>query len=71
MGLLRDVYGRGAGGLTAAQISEGAGVSKQWVHKLMQGHIANPGVVSIQKVHDFLASRQVRLPAERTRRGAE
>jgi hypothetical protein len=37
----------------------------------MQGHIANPGVVSIQKVHDFLASRQVRLPAERTRRGAE
>lgn len=46
--------------LSYRQIAEGAGVEREWLSKLAQGVIPNPGVVNVQKVHDFLASRQVR-----------
>ena len=71
LAMLADVWGGrpGQGGLTAAQIADGAGVRREWLRKLAHGHIANPGVIGIQKVHDFLASRQVRL-TDKPRRGA-
>jgi transcriptional regulator with XRE-family HTH domain len=44
--------------LTAQQIAVGAEVDINWLAKLKQGRIKEPGVSKIQRVHDFLVARQ-------------
>jgi hypothetical protein len=36
------------------EIATGADVGLEWLKKLQAGEIENPGVVSIQKLHDYL-----------------
>ena len=56
--MLLSVWGRGpGGGVTAAEIADGANVNREWVHKFAQGRIADPSVRRVQRVHDYLASR--------------
>lgn len=43
--------------LTYSEISVGAKVGVDWLQKLKQRRIAEPGVLKIQAVHDFLAGR--------------
>lgn len=43
--------------LTYREIAEGASVDMNWLAKLKQGQIGEPGVHKIQRVHDFLIGR--------------
>jgi hypothetical protein len=40
-----------------SEIAKGAGVKLRWLHMLANNEIPNPGVVGVQKVHDYLAAR--------------
>ncbi len=42
---------------TRREISAGAGVGYEWLNKLAQGHIENPGVLRVQSIHDYLTRR--------------
>lgn len=46
-------------GLTYREIAAGADVDINWVAKLKQRNIAEPGVIKVQAVHDFLTSVKV------------
>lgn len=39
---------------TSREISEGADVGFEWLKKFEGGHISEPSVVRIQKLHDYL-----------------
>ena len=39
---------------TSREIAVGADVGYEWLKKIEAGDIANPGVVNIQKLHDYL-----------------
>ncbi len=43
--------------LSYKKIADGSGQSKDWVAKLAQRAIREPGVSKVQAVHDFLAGR--------------
>lgn len=43
---------------SAREIYEGAGVKKRWFHKFLSGEIKNPGVIFVQRVHDFLVANE-------------
>jgi transcriptional regulator with XRE-family HTH domain len=43
---------------TYEQIASGAGVKTDWLAKFAQGHIVEPGVSKVQRVHDFLIGRE-------------
>lgn len=55
--LARTLHLLDALNLSYREIAEGAQVDKNWVAKLVQGHIEEPGVNKIQRVHDFLLER--------------
>jgi hypothetical protein len=40
-------------------IAAGSNVGYEWLKKLAEGSIPNPGVIRVQSVHDYLASRAV------------
>jgi len=42
--------------LTYRQVADGASVDTEWLAKFKQGHIKEPGVNKVQRVHDFLTS---------------
>lgn len=44
--------------LTYRQIASGAAVDMNWLAKLKQRAIAEPGVGKVQRVHDFLLAYQ-------------
>ena len=46
------------GELTLRQIAEGAGVGHEWLRGLVYGAINDPGVMRLEKLHDYLASLQ-------------
>lgn len=48
--------------LTYSQIAEGSRVDINWLSKLKQRAIDEPGVKKIQSVHDFLAAQSARRP---------
>jgi len=43
-------------------ISEAAGVSYSWLSKFANGHIPNPGYVTLRKLHDTLSSKRRATP---------
>lgn len=43
---------------TIPEIADGAGVNRHWLAKLKQRKFENPGVVSIQKLHNYLSRNQ-------------
>jgi hypothetical protein len=46
-----------------AVVAAGSGVGVEWCKKLVRRRIPNPGVLSIQAVHDFLAGpRDLPIP---------
>ncbi len=42
------------GRITLAHIARQTGVGPEWLKKYAQGHIDDPGVNKVQKVHDYL-----------------
>lgn len=44
--------------LTYREVAEGASVDMNWLAKLKQRQIIEPGVLKIQRVHDFLDGRR-------------
>lgn len=40
------------------EIANGAGVGYHWLTKYWQGKFSEPGIFKIQRVHDYLLSRQ-------------
>lgn len=38
-------------------VARGAGVGRRWLYMLTKNEIPNPGVIAVQKVHDYLARR--------------
>jgi transcriptional regulator with XRE-family HTH domain len=49
--------------LTYRQIAEGCGVDMNWLMKLKQRQIREPGVTKVQRVRDFLtAYAAIRVP---------
>jgi hypothetical protein len=44
--------------LTYREIAEGAAVDMNWLAKFKQRAIGEPGISKVQRVHDFLTSRQ-------------
>jgi len=53
--------------LTYRQIAKGAAVDMNWLAKLKQGAIKEPGVQKVQRVHDFLLAYQgIRAPRQST-----
>jgi len=38
-------------------IAKGAGVGLSWLYMFARGEIANPGVVHVQRLYDYLVSR--------------
>lgn len=40
--------------LSVKQVSDGTGFSRTWLHRLVKGDFPNPGVVSIETLHDYL-----------------
>jgi hypothetical protein len=46
---------RNRGDITLREIASGARVEYEWLSKLSQGVIAEPGVNKVQRVHDFLS----------------
>lgn len=49
-------------GMTLDIIADEAGVKRDWLRSFSAGRIRNPGVETVQTLHDFLASR-VKLEA--------
>jgi len=43
--------------LAIDEIADGIGVSRRWIYMFQKDEIPNPGVVGVQKLHDFLAAR--------------
>lgn len=41
-------------------IAEEVGVSRRWLYMVNNGEIPNPGIVSVQRLHDFLVSARGR-----------
>ena len=39
-------------------IADNAGVNPHWLGKFKQGKYANPGVRTVQRLHDYLLSKQ-------------
>lgn len=48
--------------LELKQIAQAIDVSPNWLSMLNKGNINNPGVVGIQKLHDYLLSKQKEQP---------
>lgn len=48
--------------LELKQIAKAIDVSPNWLSMLVNNKIDNPGVVSIQKLHDYLVSKQKEQP---------
>lgn len=44
------------------EIAAGAGVNGHWLAKFRQGVIANPGVRTVERLHDFLSSGKPHQP---------
>jgi len=44
--------------LKAREIATGAGVDLNWLYKLQQRAIGEPGVMKVQAVYDFLRSKK-------------
>jgi hypothetical protein len=42
---------------SAAEICAGANVGQRWLYDLRSGRYSDPGVTRIQRIHDFLVSR--------------
>jgi hypothetical protein len=42
------------------EIAEGVGVSRRWIYMFQNDEIPNPGIVGVQKLHDFLIARSAR-----------
>lgn len=40
------------------KIGEGVGVSRSWLHKILNGEIENPGIRDLQKLHDWLLEQK-------------
>lgn len=40
------------------RIAEETGLGLQWMHKLAQGHIKDPGVTKIQRLYEYLKCNQ-------------
>ncbi len=38
-------------------IAKGASVDIEWLHKFAQGHIKEPGVNKVQRLHDYLSQQ--------------
>lgn len=49
---------------TWKEIAERSGVSYSWISKFANGHIPNPGMRTLNRIHDGL--RQVRRPTKDT-----
>ena len=41
-------------------IAAESGLGLEWLHKLAQGRIPDPGIIRIQRLHDYLSSRKKR-----------
>lgn len=55
--------------LTYRQIAAGAAVDMNWLAKLKQRAISEPGVGKVQRVHDFLTAYEaIRVPRPATDR---
>ena len=39
------------------EIAASTGIGHEWLRKLKKGYIPNPGVIRVQALHDYLASR--------------
>ena len=48
--------------LELKQIAQAINVSPNWLSMLHKGHINNPGVAYIQRLHDYLVSKQKEQP---------
>lgn len=48
--------------LELKQIAQAIDVSANWLSMLHKGNIDNPGVVYIQKLHDYLIQKQKEQP---------
>lgn len=48
--------------LELKQIAKAIDVSPNWLSMLVNNKIDNPGVVSIQKLHDYLVSKKKEQP---------
>ena len=48
--------------LELKQIAQAIDVSPNWLSMLNKGNIDNPGIVGIQKLHDYLVSKQKEQP---------
>jgi hypothetical protein len=46
----------GACPISLPRIAEESGLGYEWLKKLRAGDIENPGVLSVQELHDFLAA---------------
>ncbi len=44
------------------QIAYEAGVSPSWLFKFFKGRISNPGLLTVQKLHDYLSNGRSRKP---------
>ncbi len=44
--------------LKAKDIAKASGVSEAWLSRFGKGKIANPGVVQVQAVYNYLAGRE-------------
>lgn len=44
--------------LSRREIAAGAGLGFDWLNKLAQGHIEDPGIKRIQRLHDFLSRKR-------------
>lgn len=53
LGLLRETQNRGVSLREIASSSDGD-VEREWLYRLARGEIENPGVKSIQSLHDCL-----------------
>ena len=38
------------------EIADGVGVSRRWIYMFQKDEIPNPGIVGVQKLHDFLVA---------------
>lgn len=49
-----DLYSNAPRSLKAKTIAEATGLSEAWLSRFGRGMIANPGVVQVQILHDYL-----------------
>ena len=42
---------------SVSDVAAASGVGYEWLKKLKEGSIPNPGVIRVQALHDYLASR--------------